>query len=95
MCLQLLLCHRLFDSHFSDCVPLPAGDLLRDEVDSGSELGRRCEALMKEGTLVPQEVRGGTLRTLMTALGHTGVTPAVQRQPKSGSLTLTWALAMG
>lgn len=36
---------------------LPAGDLLRDEVDNGSELGKKCDKLMKEGQLVPEEVR--------------------------------------
>jgi adenylate kinase family enzyme len=35
---------------------LSAGDLLRDEVKSGSELGKQCEAIMKEGKLVPMEV---------------------------------------
>jgi adenylate kinase family enzyme len=35
---------------------LSAGDLLRDEVKSGSELGRQCEEIMKEGKLVPMEV---------------------------------------
>jgi adenylate kinase family enzyme len=37
---------------------LSAGDLLRDEVKSGSEVGRKCEDIMKEGKLVPVEVRG-------------------------------------
>ena len=36
---------------------LSAGDLLRDEVKSGSKLGQQCEATMKEGKLVPMEVR--------------------------------------
>ncbi len=36
---------------------LSAGDLLRDEVKSGSQLGQQCEAIMKEGKLVPMEVR--------------------------------------
>jgi adenylate kinase family enzyme len=36
---------------------LSAGDLLRDEVKSGSELGKQCEVIMKEGKLVPMEVR--------------------------------------
>ncbi len=36
---------------------LSAGDLLRDEVKSGSELGKECETTMKEGKLVPMEVR--------------------------------------
>lgn len=36
---------------------LSAGDLLRDEVKSGSDLGKQCEQIMKEGKLVPMEVR--------------------------------------
>jgi adenylate kinase family enzyme len=35
---------------------LSAGDLLRAEVDSGSELGKQCQEIMKEGGLVPMEV---------------------------------------
>lgn len=35
---------------------LSAGDLLREEVKSGSELGQQCEQIMKEGKLVPMEV---------------------------------------
>jgi hypothetical protein len=35
---------------------LSAGDLLRDEVKSGSQVGQQCEAIMKEGKLVPMEV---------------------------------------
>eukprot|EP00877_Chromochloris_zofingiensis_P005326 jgi/Chrzof1/14795/Cz09g16140.t1 len=36
---------------------LSAGDLLRDEVKSGSDLGKQCEQIMKKGKLVPMEVR--------------------------------------
>jgi hypothetical protein len=35
---------------------LSAGDLLRDEVKSGSAVGQQCEQIMKEGKLVPMEV---------------------------------------
>jgi hypothetical protein len=38
---------------------LSAGDLLRDEVKSGSVVGKQCEAIMKEGKLVPVEVGPG------------------------------------
>ncbi len=35
---------------------LSAGDLLREEVKSGSATGQQLESVMKEGKLVPQEV---------------------------------------
>jgi adenylate kinase/UMP-CMP kinase len=38
---------------------LSAGDLLRDEVKSGSQVGKQCESIMKEGKLVPMEVSTG------------------------------------
>ncbi|KAI8475055.1 MAG: adenylate kinase-domain-containing protein [Monoraphidium minutum] len=48
---------------------LSAGDLLRDEVKSGSEVGQQCEAIMKEGKLVPMEVIIGLLRSAMVKSG--------------------------
>ena len=48
---------------------LSAGDLLRDEVKSGSAVGRECEAIMKEGKLVPVEVTIGLLRAAMIKSG--------------------------
>ena len=44
---------------------LSAGDLLRAEVASGSELGQECEALMKEGKLVPMKITIELLRNAM------------------------------
>ena len=44
---------------------LSAGDLLRDEVKKGTEVGKDCEKLMKEGLLVPVEV---TLELLKKAM---------------------------
>lgn len=35
---------------------LSAGDLLREEVKSGSSTGQELESVMKEGKLVPKEV---------------------------------------
>lgn len=46
-------------------VHLSAGDLLRDEVKSGSELGQECQRIMKEGKLVPPEVIIRLLREAM------------------------------
>ena len=46
-------------------VHLSAGDLLREEVASGSEEGKEIDAMMKEGKIVPQEV---TIRLLKKAM---------------------------
>ncbi|EFJ20739.1 hypothetical protein SELMODRAFT_5337, partial [Selaginella moellendorffii] len=45
---------------------LSTGDLLRAEVASGSELGKQCDTLMKEGKLVPLDV---TINLLKQAMG--------------------------
>ena len=45
---------------------LSAGDLLRAEVASGSEVGEQCQTLMKEGKLVPTEVTLGLIRKAMS-----------------------------
>ncbi|HUS85942.1 MAG TPA: adenylate kinase [Bacteroidales bacterium] len=37
-------------------IHLSTGDMLREETDAGSNLGRRVEAIMKSGELVPDEV---------------------------------------
>ena len=47
-------CERIVKKY--GCKHLSAGDLLRDEVKSGSELGQQLESTMKEGKLVPSEV---------------------------------------
>ena len=44
---------------------LSAGDLLRAEVASGSEVGRQCQEIMKEGKLVPTEVTLGLIKKAM------------------------------
>eukprot|EP00899_Mesostigma_viride_P017523 jgi/Mesvir1/25772/Mv01945-RA.5 len=46
---------------------LSAGDLLREEVASGSETGVMCATLMKEGKLVPMDVTIQLLRKAMLA----------------------------
>lgn len=47
-------CERIVGKYDYD--HLSSGDLLRDEVKSGSELGTALDAFMKEGNLVPSEV---------------------------------------
>mgnify|MGYP001188008898 CR=1 FL=1 len=49
---------------------LSAGDLLRAEVASGSEVGQQCQEIMKEGKLVPTEVTLGLLKKAMVASGQ-------------------------
>ena len=46
---------------------LSAGDLLRDEVKSRSEVGQMCMYLMTEGKLVPMEVTMQLLKSAMEA----------------------------
>ena len=45
---------------------LSAGDLLREEVASGSEKGKEIDGLMKEGKIVPQEVTIALLKAAMS-----------------------------
>ncbi|CAM6022048.1 unnamed protein product [Sphagnum balticum] len=47
-------CERIV--HDFGFLHLSAGDLLRDEVKRKSELGKKCEQLMKDGKLVPADV---------------------------------------
>ena len=49
---------------------LSAGDLLRAEVASGSEVGQQCQEIMKEGQLVPTEVTLGLIKKAMVASGQ-------------------------
>jgi len=60
---------------------LSAGDLLRDEVKSRSEIGVVCETLMKEGKLVPMEVTIGLLKTAMKKAGVYLVHFSAQPEP--------------
>lgn len=48
---------------------LSAGDLLREEVASGSETGKICEGIMKEGKLVPMRVTITLLKNAMLKSG--------------------------
>ena len=56
-------CERIAAEY--DCAHISAGDLLRDEVQRGTDLGKECDALMKEGKLVPVET---TLALLQSAM---------------------------
>ena len=56
-------CERIIKEH--GYKHFSTGDLLRDEVKSGSPIGKQCEALMKEGKLVPMDVTISLLRNAM------------------------------
>ena len=56
-------CERLIERY--GVKHLSAGDLLRAEVSSGSVVGEECQALMKEGKLVPTEGTLGLIRKAM------------------------------
>ncbi|CAG0920984.1 unnamed protein product [Notodromas monacha] len=57
-------------------VHLSTGDLLREEVSGGSELGKRLEEIMKEGQLVP-------IDTVMTLLRN-----AMEKHPKANGFLI-------
>eukprot|EP00195_Chlamydomonas_chlamydogama_P001115 CAMPEP_0202920022 /NCGR_PEP_ID=MMETSP1392-20130828/76642_1 /ASSEMBLY_ACC=CAM_ASM_000868 /TAXON_ID=225041 /ORGANISM="Chlamydomonas chlamydogama, Strain SAG 11-48b" /LENGTH=381 /DNA_ID=CAMNT_0049613499 /DNA_START=89 /DNA_END=1230 /DNA_ORIENTATION=- len=61
-------CDRI-KARYSGVVHLSAGDLLRAEVASGSSVGQKCEALMKEGKLVPMHVTITLLKNAMISSG--------------------------
>jgi adenylate kinase/UMP-CMP kinase len=57
-------CDRI-KARYAGVVHLSAGDLLRAEVASGSQVGAACAALMKDGKLVPVSV---TIQLLKNAM---------------------------
>ncbi len=57
-------CDRI-KTRYPGVVHLSAGDLLRDEVKSGSYVGTKCAELMKEGQLVPMSVTITLLKNAM------------------------------
>jgi adenylate kinase len=61
-------CDRI-KARYPGVVHLSAGDLLRDEVKSGSALGQKCGELMKEGKLVPMVVPITLLKNAMILSG--------------------------
>ncbi|KAJ9533489.1 hypothetical protein QJQ45_026564, partial [Haematococcus lacustris] len=59
----------LIKAQYSGVVHLSAGDLLRAEVKSGSDVGKSCQTLMKEGKLVPVAVTIQLLKNAMLSSG--------------------------
>ncbi|GBG58832.1 hypothetical protein CBR_g232 [Chara braunii] len=51
--------------HDFDFHHLSVGDLLRDEVQRGTDIGKSCDTIMKEGKLVPTEMSLNLLRAAM------------------------------
>ena len=54
-------------------VPLATGDLLRDAVSAGSDVGRRAEEYMERGDLVPDEIVCGAVGEALADLDGTPV----------------------
>ncbi|KAI8610605.1 adenylate kinase-domain-containing protein, partial [Chytriomyces sp. MP71] len=50
---------------------LSTGDLLRLEVERGTEVGKQCAGIMKEGKIVPMETILGLLKTAIESHPHT------------------------
>ena len=65
-------------------VHLSAGDLLRDEVASGSDMGKQLNEIMKEGKLVPVSVTIGLLKKAMIKSG--GKTFLIDGFPRYGQV---------
>jgi len=74
-----LLCERLVSKANMD--HLSSGDLLREEVASGSALGRSCFATMSEGKLLPSSTIMAMLKKHMA--GHPGHYVALDGFPRS------------
>lgn len=55
-----------------DMVHISTGDLLREAVKAGSDLGVKAEGYMKKGALVPDEVMLGLIEEELSALGGRG-----------------------
>ncbi len=53
-------------------VHLSTGDVLRDAVGRGTELGRKAQDYMKQGLLVPDEIMLGLIREQFDQLGGKG-----------------------
>lgn len=51
---------------------ISTGDLLREAVKAGSELGKQAEGYMKKGALVPDEIMLGLIEEELSALGDQG-----------------------
>lgn len=51
---------------------ISTGDLLREAVKSGTDLGRKAEGYMKKGLLVPDEVMLGLIQEELGSLGSSG-----------------------
>src|SRR6202046_204041 len=53
-------------------VQLSTGDMLRAAIASGSELGRKVDAIIKHGELVPDEIVIGLIHDRLPGLEGTG-----------------------
>ncbi len=55
-----------------DMKHISTGDLLREAVKAGSDLGKKAEGYMKQGALVPDEIVLGLIEEELSSLGDRG-----------------------
>jgi adenylate kinase len=87
--------HRIAD-HF-DLGRIATGDLLREEVAAGTELGRRARRYIDQGDLVPDEVVIAMTRDRMVQANSAGgyVLDGYPRTLAQAEAAFRWAIARG
>ncbi|KAI9223357.1 adenylate kinase-domain-containing protein [Blastocladiella britannica] len=73
---------------------LSVGDLLRDEVATGSDLGRRVNEYMKEGAIVPLEVTLSVVKRAVEAVDGTASGFLIDGFPREITQAVEWERKM-
>ncbi|MDE0653746.1 MAG: adenylate kinase [bacterium] len=73
----------LLEQHFDGVVHVSTGDMLRDAATSGTPLGRRAEAIMTAGELVPDDVMCDVVAERLVPLLESGATVLLDGFPRT------------